>query len=74
MSHDYLTLCKVQFQISVNPQVKWIDGVFGHFVYLLIKPVFDQENHLVMEEEIYPNTYFLISSSYVVNDTSNTIQ
>lgn len=46
---------KFKLKFLLNAQVECIDGGYGHYVYVLINPVFDQETHFVVEKVIDPN-------------------
>jgi sporulation protein YlmC with PRC-barrel domain len=47
-------------EIPVNAQVECMDGFFGHSEYVLINPVIDKVTHLVVKQDVSPNTEYIV--------------
>ena len=43
-------------EIPLQAKVECTDGVFGTSAYVLLNPVTDKVTHLVVKEEVSPNT------------------
>ena len=61
-------------EIPLNAQVECKDGVCGHSVYVLINPVNEQVTHLVVREDVSPNTEYVVPVNFVGETTADKIQ
>ena len=61
-------------EIPLNAQVECTDGVCGRSVYVLINPVIDQVTHLVVKEDSFPNTKYIVPVEYVTETIADTIR
>jgi hypothetical protein len=61
-------------EISLNAQVECKDGVCGRSEYVLINPVTDKVTHLVVKEDVSPNTEYIVPVDIVAETITNTIQ
>jgi len=61
-------------EIPLNAQVECTDGVCGRSVYVLINPVIDQVTHLVVKEDLFPNTEYIVPVDLVTETIADTIQ
>jgi sporulation protein YlmC with PRC-barrel domain len=61
-------------EIPLNAEVECTDGVYGRSVYALINPVVDQVTHLVVKEDSFPNTEYIVPVDFVTETIADTIQ
>ena len=61
-------------EIPLKAQVECTDGVCGRSVYVLINPVIDQVTHLVVKEDLSPNTEYIVPVDLVAETTVDTIR
>lgn len=50
------------------------DGVCGRYEYVLINPVSDQVTHLVVKEDLSPNTEYIVPVDFVAETIADTIR
>jgi len=60
-------------EIPLDAQVECTDGVCGRSVYILINPVVDQVTHLVVKEDSFLNTEYIVPLDFVVGTIADTI-
>jgi sporulation protein YlmC with PRC-barrel domain len=60
-------------EIPLNAQVECTDGVCGHSVYVLIEPVTDKVTHLVVEEDTFSGTEYIVPVEMVSETIADTI-
>src|SRR5450756_93407 len=51
-----------------------MDGVCGRYEYVLINSVSDQVTHLVVKEDLSPNTEYIVPVDFVVETIADTIR
>jgi sporulation protein YlmC with PRC-barrel domain len=61
-------------EIPLNAHVECTDGVCGHSAYVLINPVTEQVTHLVVREDSFPNTEYIVPVDVVSETIADTIQ
>jgi uncharacterized protein YrrD len=61
-------------EIPLNAQVECTDGICGHSAYVLIDPVIDQVTSLVVKEDSFPNTEYIVPVDFVTETIADTIQ
>lgn len=61
-------------EIPLNAKVLCTDGVFGLSVFVLIDPVLDEVTHLVVREDAFPNTEYIVPVEVVSETIAETIQ
>ena len=61
-------------QIPLNAQVECTDGVYGRSAFVLIDPVVDQVTHLVVKEDLSPNTEYIVPVDFVTETIAGTIR
>ncbi len=61
-------------EIPLNVQVECTDGVYGRSEYVLINPVIDQVTHLVVKEDMAPNTQYIVPVDFVSETIADTIR
>jgi hypothetical protein len=61
-------------EIPLNAKVECTDGACGHSVYVLINPVLEKVTHLVVKEDSFPNTEYIVPVEVVSETKANTIQ
>jgi hypothetical protein len=61
-------------EIPLNAQVECTDGDFGRSEFLLINPVRDQVTHLVVKENLAPNTEYIVPVDCVTETLVDTIR
>jgi sporulation protein YlmC with PRC-barrel domain len=61
-------------EIPLNAQVECTDGVYGRSVYVLINPVDEKVTHLVVREDLSPNTEYIVPVDVVSATIVDTIQ
>ena len=61
-------------EIPLNAQVECTDGVCGRSVYVLINPVIDRVTHLVVKEDLAPNTEYIVPVDFVAETIADKIQ
>lgn len=61
-------------EIPLQAQVECTDGVCGRSVYVLINPVLDQVTHLVVREDSWPNTEYIVAVDFVTETIADTIR
>ena len=61
-------------EIPLNAQVECTNGVCGRSVYVLINPVIDQVTHLVVREDLSPNTEYIVPVEVVSETIVDTIR
>jgi sporulation protein YlmC with PRC-barrel domain len=61
-------------EIPLQAQVECTDGICGHSVYVLIDPLFDQVAHLVVKEDSFPNTEYIVPVDVISATIADTIR
>jgi hypothetical protein len=61
-------------EIPLNAHVECTDGVCGHSAYVLINPVTEQVTHLVVREDSFPNTEYIVPVEILTETIADTIQ
>jgi hypothetical protein len=61
-------------EIPLQAQVECTDGVCGSSAYVLIDPVADQVTHLVVRENAFPNTEYIVPVGMISESIGGTIQ
>ena len=61
-------------EIPLQAQVECTDGVCGRSVYVLINPVIEKVTHLVVREDLSPNTEYIVPVDIVSATIIDTIQ
>jgi hypothetical protein len=61
-------------EIPLNTQIECTDGVCGRSVSVLINPVVEQVTHLVVREDSFPNTEYIVPVDVVSETIADTIQ
>ncbi len=61
-------------EIPLQAQVECTDGVCGRSVYVLINPVIEKVTHLVVREDLSPNTEYIVPVEAVSATIVDTIQ
>lgn len=61
-------------EIPLNAHVECTDGVCGRSEYVLIDPVLDDVTHLVVKEDLSPNTEYIVPVDVVSASMADTIQ
>jgi hypothetical protein len=61
-------------EIPLQAQVECTDGVCGRSEYVLINPVTDQVTNLVVKEDSFPNTEYIVPVDFVVETIADTIR
>jgi hypothetical protein len=64
----------LNIEISLNAQVECTDGACGHSKYVLINPVIDLVTHLVVKEDVSPQTEYIVPIDFVAATIANLIQ
>ena len=57
----------------LQAKVECTDGICGHSVYVLINPVSDQATHLVVKDDLSPNTERIVRVEFVKETIANII-
>lgn len=60
--------------ISTNAKVSCSDGPCGRSTYVIIKPTTEEVTHLVVSDESFPETEYLVSIDQVVESTPDQIR
>jgi len=60
--------------ISINAKVSCSDGPYGQSTYVILKPTTQEITHLVVSNELFPETDYLVSLDHVMESTPNRIQ
>ena len=60
--------------IPINATVNCSDGPCGRSTYVILKPTTEKITHLVVNNELYPATEFLIPVKHVVKSTPESIR
>ena len=60
--------------ISVNAKVNCSDGPSGKSTCVILKPTTQEITHLVVSNELFPETDYLVSLDHVMESTPNRIQ
>jgi len=60
--------------IPINAKVSCSDGPCGHSTYVILMPTTEKITHLVVNNELYPATEFLIPIEHIVESTPESIQ
>ena len=60
-------------EIPLQAKVECTDGICGHSVYVLINPVSDQATHLVVKDDLSPNTERIVRVEFVKETIANII-
>ena len=60
--------------ISVNAKVNCSDGPSGQSTCVILKPTTQEITHLVVSNELFPETDYLVSLDRVMESTPNRIQ
>ncbi len=61
-------------EIPLNAQVECTDGACGRSEFVLVNPVIDQVTHLVVKEDSFPNTEYLVPVDFVTETQGDTIR
>jgi sporulation protein YlmC with PRC-barrel domain len=61
-------------EIPLQAQVECTDGICGRSVYVLIDPLFDQVAHLVVQEDLSPNTEYIVPVGFISATIADTIR
>jgi sporulation protein YlmC with PRC-barrel domain len=61
-------------EIPLNARVECTDGICGRSVYVLINPVIDKVTHLVVKEDVSPNTEYIVPIDFVAETIADTIR
>jgi hypothetical protein len=61
-------------EIPLDAQVECTDGVCGRSAYVLINPVIEEVMHLVVREDAFPNTEYIVPVEVVAETIAGTIQ
>ena len=61
-------------EIPLKAQVECTDGICWRSVYVLINPIIDQVTHLVVKEDSFPNTEFIVPVDFVTKTTADKIR
>jgi sporulation protein YlmC with PRC-barrel domain len=61
-------------EIPLQAQVECTDGICGYSVYVLIDPLFDQVSHLVVKEDLSPNTEYIVPVGFISATIADTIR
>ncbi len=61
-------------EIPLNAQVECTDGVCGRSAFVLINPVTDEVTHLVVKEDSFPNTEYIVPVDSLSEIIAQTIQ
>jgi sporulation protein YlmC with PRC-barrel domain len=61
-------------EIPLQAQVECADGACGRSVYILIDPLFDRVTHLVVKEDLSPNTEYIVPVGFISTTIADTIQ
>jgi sporulation protein YlmC with PRC-barrel domain len=65
---------EVQMEIPLQAQVDCTDGVCGRSVCVLIDPLIEQVTHLVVKEDLTPNTEYIVPVDVISATIADTIQ
>jgi sporulation protein YlmC with PRC-barrel domain len=60
--------------ISINAKVSCSNGPCGQVTHVILKPTTEQITHLVVTNELFPETEFLISLEHVAESSSDQIR
>ena len=60
-------------EIPLQAPVECTDGVCGRSEYVLINPVIDKVTHLVVKEDSFPNTEYIVPVDFVTETIAETI-
>lgn len=61
-------------EIPLQAQVECTDGVCGRSVYVLIDPMTDRITHLVLKEDSFPNTEYIVPVEFFTETIAGTIR
>jgi len=61
-------------EIPLNARVECTDGICGRSVYVLINLVIDKVTHLVVKEDVSPNTEYIVPIDFVAETIADTIR
>ena len=61
-------------EIPLNAQVECTDGICGRSAYVLLNPVTDQMAHLVVKEDLSPNTEYIVPVDFITGTIADTIR
>lgn len=61
-------------EIPLNAKVKCTDGVSGRSEFVLVNPVVDQVTYLVVEDDVSPNTEYMVPVDFVIETIADTIR
>jgi hypothetical protein len=64
----------VPMDISTNAKVSCTDGPFGQSTCVIIKPTTSEITHLVISDEAFPSTQYLVSINQVAESTPEQIR
>jgi hypothetical protein len=67
-------LGETPMEIPLQAQVECTDGVCGRSVFILIDPVIDQVTHLVVKEDVSPNTEYMVPVEVIATTIADTIR
>jgi len=63
-----------KMEIPLQAQVECTDGICGRSVYVLIEPLIDQVTHLVVKEDLSPNTEYIVPVDVISTTIADTIR
>jgi hypothetical protein len=61
-------------EIPLQAQVECTDGICGRSAYVLIDPLIEQVTHLVVREDSYPNTEYVVPVGVISTTIADTIR
>ena len=61
-------------EIPLQAQVECTDGVCGRSVYILINPLVEQVTHLVVKDDSFPNTEYIVPLNVISETIADTIR
>jgi len=61
-------------KIAINAQVHCTDGSCGRITRVVLKPAPEQVTHIVVSNEMYPETEYLIPAELISNSTSESME
>jgi sporulation protein YlmC with PRC-barrel domain len=61
-------------EIPLQAQVECTDGICGRSVYVLLNPLINQATHLVVKEDLSPNTEYIVPVDVITTTIADTIR
>ena len=61
-------------EIPLNAQVECTDGVCGRSLFVVINPVFEKVTHLVVKEDSFAGTEYIVPVDFVTDTTGDKIR